>query len=72
MGAQVSDELGDFIPPARVRRDGISCPYVPNEQFKGSGFMRSCGKCGAHRLQGGGRIVRPWGWVASCCIRGRG
>ncbi len=66
----MSDEPRDIPMPARVRRDGMSGPYIPNEQFKGSGFMRSCGKCGKHRLQGGGTVRRPWGWVGACCAGG--
>lgn len=64
----MSDEPRDLPPPARVRSAEGSAPYVPHEQFRGSGIMRSCGKCGKHRMNGGGRKVKPWGWVAACCV----
>lgn len=41
--------------------------YSGHTAFLGNGLLRSCGKCGVHRPQGGGSKHRLLGWVGACC-----
>ncbi len=41
--------------------------YSGHTAFAGTGVMRSCGKCGVHRSQGGGTTHRLFGWIGACC-----
>lgn len=56
--------------PKSKRTDGS--PYTGNQQFAGFGLMRSCGKCGKHKMPAGFRVRKPWGLVCPQCQPGGG
>jgi hypothetical protein len=53
-----------MIPVARVRSGQ---PYTGNQQFRGNGITRSCGKCKQHVPGDGGAKHRLLGWVCRGC-----
>lgn len=54
------------VSQARVKGGAL---YEGNQQHRGCGVMRSCGKCGSHRAVGRGRTTKRWGWVSMCCLQ---
>lgn len=54
------------LPRAKLRRGGVYQNLHP--QYQGNGTVtRSCGKCGQHKANVGGRVLRIIGWICAEC-----